>query len=266
MLRSFIIVIVCVFTNPMAHAHEFWIAPLAYQVNPFERVVANFHVGQDFKGPAFPFVPRRRAQTLIVMNGVVQTYAGMLGDRPALQFDSGDGGLMILAHETKNDMVTYRDWEKFTGFAQNKDFPAALARHAERGLPQTGFRETYRRYAKSLVAVGRGAGADQRVGFDIEIVALGNPYTTSADHLAVQLWYQGLPWPGAQVEIFAKSPDQTVVVTQGRTNANGVATIAVKPNHTYMIDAVALEERDGTAPTDAVWHSLWANLTFYVPE
>jgi len=174
--------------------------------------------------------------------------------------------LWILAHETTDAFVVYNEWEKFTDFADQKDFQGAAQRHMARGLPQTGFGETYRRYVKSLVAVGDGAGLDGRVGFDIEIVALDNPYTTQAAFLPVQVWYNGAPRANTRIEVFEDSQAGNVTVTYLRTDQNGVAQVPIRKGHVYMIDNVALIERDGRSDRGEVWHSLWANLTFAVPD
>lgn len=183
-----------------------------------------------------------------------------------MRVPAGSEGLWILAHETIDSFLTYSEWEKFTGFVDHKDFQGAVQRHVARGLPQTGFGETYRRYAKSLVAVGNGAGQDKRVGFAIEIVALDNPYTTRSATLPVQVWYNGAPRTDAQVEVFEDSPSGKVTVTYLRTDQNGIAQVPVRKGHVYMIDNVALEEKDGSSDQGEVWHSKWANLTFAVPD
>ena len=52
-----------------------------------------------------------------------------------------------------------------------------------------------------------------------------------------------------------------------KTDAEGRATVPVKPGYRYMLDSVVLREPapDLAAGRDVVWESLWANLTFAVP-
>lgn len=257
------ILFVCI--SGSAYAHEFWIAPLKHQIFPGDRLSAHFVVGQNFNGSKSAYVPRRTTQTLIQKNGNVRPYQGTVGDRPAMQLEPSNG-LIVLAHETRDDTLTYRDWAKFVNFVEHKDFKGALERHAERGLPETGFTETYRRYAKSLVAVGPGTGSDQRLGLDIEFVALTNPYAQTDGKVRVQLWKSNSPLQDAQVEVYEKAPDGTVAITLLRSSADGIATIKVKPGHAYMVDHVVLEERDPLGTSGAAWHSMWANLTFAVPN
>ncbi|MFT4961259.1 MAG: cobalt/nickel transport protein, partial [Paracoccaceae bacterium] len=67
----------------------------------------------------------------------------------------------------------------------------------------------------------------------------------------------------ALIEVFARAPDDTVEITTTHTDANGHALIVVKPNTTYLLDAVIL--RQPAPESKAVWESLWAAMTFATP-
>ena len=117
------------------------------------------------------------------------------------------------------------------------------------------------------IAVGDGAGADREAGLETEIVALANPYTDDlSDGLPVRVLYQGAPRADAQVELFAKSPEGEVEITLLRTDAEGVALLPVTPGQVYLADAVVVRPLEPVAEDDPVWESLWASLTFKVPE
>ena len=247
-------------------AHEFWISPERYQVAPGEPLVAHIRVGENFKGGALPYLSRNTARYEVILGGRTFDPEMTLGDRPALNREVPGTGLAIVVHETTDSRLTYREWEKFVAFVEHKNFAGALERHIDRGLPETGFVETYRRYAKSLIAIGDGAGLDENVGLDTEIVALANPYMDDlANGLPVKVMLYGAPRPNAQVEVFARNGDGVVETTLYRTNEDGVALIGIEPNTEYQVDAVVLEERPGEGDQAAVWHTMWANLTFKVP-
>jgi hypothetical protein len=46
----------------------------------------------------------------------------------------------------------------------------------------------------------------------------------------------------------------------------GVVVVPVTPGHVYQADAVVLREPEGESNAGAAWESLWANLTWAVPE
>ncbi|MEM1233516.1 MAG: DUF4198 domain-containing protein [Pseudomonadota bacterium] len=248
------------FAGPAA-AHEFWISPPDYQVPVGTPATADIRVGESFKGNRVSYLTRQTARFDVVQNGQIIDPEATLGDRPVLDKVLPEG-LAIVVYETIDSRLTYNDFEKFMGFVDHKAFSGFPERHDARGLPREGFVETYRRFAKSLIAVGDGAGSDVRVGLDTEIVALANPYTDdTSGGLPVQVLLRGEPRVGAQVEVYAKAPDDTVFVRLYETDAQGMTTITVAPGYEFMVDAVTLEEGEG----EAAWHSMWANLTFEVP-
>lgn len=258
----------CLCAGPLA-AHEFWISPETYAVPPAGSITAAFRVGENLKGSSYSYLDRRTERLGFVTPEGPAEVPVRLGDRPALDAVPApvEDGLVVIVHETVDMTLTYREWQKFINFVEHKDFEGALDRHAERGLPQEGFEETYRRFAKSLVAVGDGAGSDAPTGMETEIVALSNPYTDDLSNgIAVQVLYQGAPRADAQVELFEKAGD-TVEVTLHRTDADGIAVLPVQPGHEYLVDAVVLRETGIDDPEEGpVWHSLWASLTFAVPD
>jgi len=250
-------------------AHEFWIEPQTYQPAPDGMLVADIVNGEDFAGSKLAYIPQRFAHFLMFRNGAVAPVIGRVGDRPALNMDTLGDGLHVAVYQTRYSTVNYANWAKFQRFVDHKDFGDVLARHRARGLPEDDFDEVYSRFSKSLIGAGTGAGSDLRTGLLTELVALTNPYTDDlSGGMKLQLFYQNAPRADVQVEIFAKAPDGGVTQSFYRTNAQGIATIPVQPGHAYMADAVVLREPDPqlAADTGSVWETLWANLTWAVPQ
>lgn len=227
-------------------------------------LIANLRNGQGFVGSKLAYFSKRTERFELIHDSKPIAFQGRMGDVPALQTIAPTDGLLVILHETTQSVVFYSEWEKFRSFAEHKGFPEAIERHATRGLPQTGFKEDYRRFAKALVGIGAAKGADTASGMETEFVALANPYTDDlTGGFAVLLLYQGKPRPNALIQIFARAPDDAVVITNIRTDEKGRATILVQPGHTYLLDAVIL--REPTHETEAVWESLWAAMTFATP-
>ncbi|WP_439154691.1 DUF4198 domain-containing protein, partial [Yoonia sp.] len=252
-----------------AAAHELWLEPEAYQVPAEGSLRADIVNGQNFEGVVLPFLPQRIVNFVVFAGDQAARVKGRPGDRPALNQPPLSQGLNIAAYQAQNATVGYETLEKFESFVHHKDLGDAIALHRERGLPEENFEEVYSRYSKTLFLVGEGAGADRRVGLETELVALTNPYADDVSQgVQVQLYYRENLRTDEQVEVFEKAPDGTVAITLYRTNDQGIATIPVKPGHEYMVDAVVLRiPNDELAETTgAVWETLWANLTFAVPE
>lgn len=214
-------------------------------------------------------MPAKQVRMDVIQDGQTAAIAGRMGDIPAVQLTGLQDGLAVLVYQSTLNRITYQDASKFENFVTHKGFPEVLEVHKARGLPETGFAEGYIRYAKALVAVGDGTGADTATGMETEFVALTNPYASDFDGtMHVQLFYQGQPRADAQVEVFARAPDDTVSINTFRTDADGIAAIPVLPNQTYLFDGVVMREPADPSPdgkTPIVWESLWAALTFFVP-
>ncbi len=250
-------------------AHEFWIEPLAYQVDADGTLQADIVNGEEFTGAKLAYLPQRFANFVIFAGDEAARVRGRPGDKPALQQDPTAEGLNIAAYQARNATINYEAWEKFQRFVDHKDLGDVLSRHRERGLPEEGFGEVYSRYSKSLFGVGHGEGSDRRVGLETEVVALTNPYTDDlTDGFEVQLFYRENVRANEQIEVFEKAPNGGVEITLYRTDDNGVGAFPVKPGYRYMVDAVVLREPSAELQerTGAVWQTLWANLTFAVPE
>ncbi|MBF9046028.1 DUF4198 domain-containing protein [Rhodobacterales bacterium LSUCC0031] len=251
-------------TGKGAFAHEFWIDPTAFVVPPDTMLAADLRVGEAYRGGPQPYLTQSFTRFEIVQGGVAQPVAGRLGNIPALQDVALSEGLAVIVHQTTGQMLTWTGWDRFLAFAEHKDLGDVTAMQAARGLDQEGVTEVYIRYAKSLVAMGDGAGADGRMGLRTEFVALTNPYRDDpAQGFAAQLWLDDAPRADVQVEVFAKAPDGTVAVSLHRTDGDGIVRLPVVAGMRYMLDAVVLEPLEAG---DAEWRTLWANLTFGVPD
>lgn len=245
-------------------AHELWIAPERYQVEAGEKLKAQIRVGDQFIGPPNLYLPDSFARFEIVMGAQSYPVKGRLGDLPALQMLAPEEGLAVIVYQSTTSNVHYLKWEKFAKFTRRKGFAEALDEHKVRGLPDKEFLEAYRRFAKSLIAIGHGRGQDREVGLETEIIAEANPYTDDlGGSLPVRVLYQGKPRSGAQIEIFSKDPVGKVALTKTETDAEGRAKIPVQPGHEYLIDAVLIRPLQGKVENrEAVWETLWASLTF----
>lgn len=246
-------------------AHEFWIAPESYQVETGGDLVSELLVGEMFDGFNQAYIPNRTRRFDLVQGDTVVPVEGRIGDRPALQMAAPGDGLWSVVHVTTDTRLKYKDWETFQSFTEHKSFTGAPERHLERGLSRDNVRELYSRYAKALMAVGGGEGADTRVGLLTEIVAGANPYTAEIDAMPVQVFYDGDVRADTQVEVFDRAPDGSVAVTRLRTDAEGRVSIPVEAGHEYLVDSVVLRELDPADADQPAWETLWAALTFRVP-
>lgn len=254
--------------SPPVLAHEFWLDAIDYTVEAGHDLQVEIKVGQDFKGNTYSFNPNLFYDFSVTDSSGKHPIEGRIGDSPAVSMVPANSGLLVLNHFSTSQLLTYKDDGKFEDFVESKGLDWVLDAHAERGLPKFGFGEGYTRFAKSLIAVGDGAGRDGLTGMPIELVALKNPYTDDlSEGFPVRLMWENAGLANIQVDIFRRPKDGgDVQKTHVRTDESGLAIIPVVLGDIYLIDAVHMiipAEAD-IERTGAVWHSLWASMTFEV--
>ena len=250
-----------------AKAHEFWIAPSKWVIEKGQELGVALKIGSDFSGFQQVYMPHKFTRFDLINTENTLPIKGRIGDRPAGKAALLEDGLYIIRHETTSDTIKYKSLADFTAFTEEKGIRDVAAWHQSRGLPEEGFVEYYRRYAKGLVAAGHAKGQDQVLGMDVEITSLVNPYLMDGNELAIQLNRHGAPWPNVPVRVYAKisgdDDGRSVIKTIYKTDGNGQVMVKVASGYTYLIDAVSLEPMDPTSnPHGAVWLTKWASLTF----
>ena len=241
-----------------AGAHEFWIQPTDYTPAPGEAIAADTRVGEKFVGSSYAYVPTRTERFETVGPDGTQPAPSRAGDRPAFAATALPEGLNVIVHETGDMTLTYDEDGKIQRFAEHKGFLDLVRGET---VPVV---EKYRRFAKSLVGVGKAEGSDAPVGMRVELVAQANPYTDDlSGGMPVLLLENGAPVPDYQIELFARPlGGDEVTITKHMTDTDGVAVLPVQSGTEYMADSVLMRPWEGD---EAKWYSLWANLTFAVP-
>ena len=252
---------------PAAIAHEFWIEPTQYRIEPDSTIEASLRNGENFVGSSVSYHKSSTNRFEIFSAEHSENIVPRLGDDPALALKAQQSGLHVVVHESPVSTIAYTKWDKFQRFADHKDFKNILTRHQARGLSETYFKEAYSRFSKSLITVGEGVGNDQHIGLEIELVALQNPYTLQLNEsITVAGYYQGQLRPDAQIELFEKAPNGEVAVSLFRTDDQGMVELPVKSKHSYLVDMVVLRKPSKALAQSkgVVWETLWASLTFAV--
>ena len=249
-------------------AHEFWIEPRDFTVEPGEAIEADLKVGQDFKGNRYAFNPRNHTRFDIVMAGGETKVASRIGDVPAVAQAVEAPGLAVLVHQTTDSRLTYDDPAIFRRFVEEEGLDGTLEAHAQRGLPESGFRELYSRHVKALVKVGEGPRADRELGLPIELTVEGDPYAEPRpDSVTIRATYGGEPMAGALVNVFARplgKLEGEATRLRPRADAEGRVVVPLSPGTRYLANVVRMREPEPLKAEDsgAVWESLWASTTF----
>ena len=246
-----------------AQAHEFYLQPDSYTAKAGEPLAVRHHVGTRFNGNELPWITNWNVRSEMWQGGAKTDVSGTDGDRPTLTVTPQADGLLTLAHQSNHSTYAPATWEKFETYLRKEGLGDIVALHEARDLGDRPPKEAYSRFAKSLVAIGDGAGSDDPVGLKIELVALENPYTFPVDQpLPVQVLFDGKPLAGVTVKVF--DGVDTEAVDHIITDANGQVMIPPGGPGPYLLNAIhMIEPVSQTKIAQAAdWESFWASLTF----
>ena len=249
-------------------AHEFWIEPSDYFLQN-ENLEAHLKVGQEFEGMRLMYDPNRFEYFKILSGSKNKSIdvKGTIGDVPAINFKPDLEGLLIIYHETEDQLVNYKKFSKFKSFVMEKGYEKLIAAHQERNLPLENFIESYRRYAKSLVAYNGIEGKDKKTGLLFEFVLSHNPYGELKDNMVeATLFYKKRPYPQNLVSIFIKN-ENNISLYQVLTDDKGRFSFSINPGESYLLDSVIIIPKKGNPfKKEPIWHSIWASTTFSIPK
>ena len=257
-----------------AAAHEFWVTPSAWIVEPGQRAMLLVNVGYQFPNASSFTTPdridvvrlvgpgsdtrvpppyRREKDSLaadVQLPNAPGTYIGVVAVKLRVGEKSAAVFQQHIEHQGLDDVAAYR------------------AAHRE---PDKPVRERYSRYGKMLLRVGaRGDGAHvtKPLGLQIELVPHVDPTTLRpGSKLRLRLLLDGQPAPNALVGgINAASnakPEEWPL--KARTDANGEAELTLNAPGAWLIRAVRTVRRTGeTGELAADWESYWASLSFHL--
>jgi len=254
---------------PAASAHEFWLEPTAFNApagGPIGIYVCN---GSGFEGWSLPRDPRRIEEFVAVGPDGSHPVVGLDGSEPAGIVRLTGAGSYVLAYRSNRAMTVQPD-EKFDAYLREKGLDAALATRNKERHGGGRVRESYSRYAKSLVRVSNrtdsasrvtGSPPDRVIGLPLEIVAENDLFATNQDTKTFRVLYRGKPLAGVLVS--AMRPGTTDTDVTARTDSSGRVQFSLRKGGAWRIAAVHM-----VAPpsdVDADWDSLWASLTFELP-
>ncbi len=240
---------------PAAIAHEFWIDGTVVDAEGGPAIELDLMVGQNLDGVSLPYIPNTIDRFEWVQGGA-GVITGTIGDVPAANVPLPRSGNAVIFHRTKPRRLVHKDWEKFNEYLRVEGATEIALVHEQRGLPLTGFAETYSRHAKIAVL-----GADLE---DVEDRYMGSPFEfvlESARHFGDQIEISGrligLVDPlRHQVSVFQRTPTGVVRSTT-LTDANGSFKLSTAGGGPVLLNSVKVTpvEHDDTA-----WHSDWASL------
>lgn len=230
-----------------ASAHDFWLQPSPYWIEPHATMQLTLQVGHGPYRQRSPIPARRITRFEDIEPGGAVTD---LHSRLRLGAADADAdaqlaipGTHMLVLETDHGAMTSLPAIRFNDYLRAEGLTPALAERERTHRMDRDGAERYGRHAKALVQVGpsAGAGADSAtrpLGLALEIVPERNPYALPhADPLPVHVFYLGHPLPGALVKLTRLEHDESPVETH-RTDADGRAVFTVPAHGSWLLNVI----------------------------
>ena len=246
-----------------AAAHDFWIQPTKFQIEPGAAIAATFQIGHG------KFRDRWNNNQRIL--GLNDFYRGVPRDlRPQVRkggsFDLVTNGvapgLHIIAMQS-NHATSELPAIRFNDYAREEGLVPILTARKAGGNTNAPGRERYSRRAKALIQVGQSATARQAfatrpIGLKLEIVPDRDPYSLGANRiLPVHVLYNGRRLPNATVKLTNLAADERPVAI-AVTNRAGRARFRVPSTGAWLINVVWSEavRNDPKVEFDTTFSSL----------
>ncbi|MDB5457611.1 MAG: sodium:proton antiporter [Caulobacter sp.] len=255
-----------------ASAHDFWLQPNAFWIEPWAPVSMMLQVGHGHDRQRSPIALSRISRfATIAPDGVVtdRREALRLG-APAADgdFRLGSPGAHMLVLETDAKAASVLPAPRFNAYLEAEGLTPALEHRARTHRTGADGSERYSRVAKAIVQVGPpGAGSQAQVtrplGLPLEIVPERSPYALPRPaSLPVRVLYEGRPLPGALVRLTNLDNDAAPLETH-RTDHAGRAVFALPETGTWLVNLVWTKPSPASRDTD--FETVFSSLSFGFP-
>jgi Domain of unknown function (DUF4198) len=249
-------------------AHQYWLSPSRYRIEPRADIELGAVVGTGFRGKGVSWTAERCVRFLARSSETVDlARATTSGDLVWTRLRVSDTAGAMIAFESTFSPIELPAHE-FDEYLEEEGLDEPL--RERRLAPSRPGRERYRRCAKLWLSGDDPARATEPLGLPMEIV----PDTAPGAHreLRLRVLSNGAPVSRALVKAWHRpvllsgrpfdptTRDSIGTAWSGRTDARGRVTVPVSDAGEWLISVVRMERCKDS--DDADWESTWASLTF----
>lgn len=283
--RGVAVVVALLFCSAsLAKAHDFWLIPDAFAVTPGGRLVVNGQTSSLFPTSLSAATPDRivAARVFTADSSTPVRDISIVGLSLRMAHPTSQAGQRVVSVQLAPRNVRESP-ASFRRYLDLEGAPEARLRYEKEGLlPRAGgdsITRRYAKYAKTVVEVGRGPRAFQRVvGHPLEFVPLADPANLRAgDTLRVQLLLLGKPVAFARFHAGSVGTNYQAVqrdTTAARraaaddiaaeTDRNGVAKVVIGRAGVWNVRTLQIVPSAKKSGAD--WDVHWATLVFAVSQ
>jgi len=255
-----------------AAAHDFWIQPSAFWLEPRAPTLLTLQVGHGPARQRSPIALRRitRFEAITPAGGNIdlrpQLHPG--GERSDAELQLATAGTYLLVLETDDRAQSHLPAIRFNDYLRVEGLTPALELRARTHRTDTDGAENYSRRAKAILQLGpEGSGSQEQItrplGLTLEIVPECSPYARPRPaSLPVRVLYQGQPLAGALVKLTDLEHDAEPLETHLTDGAG--RTFFVMPEHgSWLLNVIWTRAQPDSRDTD--FETIFSSLTFGFP-
>ena len=230
-----------------ALAHDFWLQPVAWRVDPLAALDLTLQVGHGAYRQRSPIPASRIVRfEAIAADGRRADLRGQLhmaGPNADATIAISRPGTWVLALETDDRAESHLPAIRFNDYLKVEGLTPASSLRAAQGRMDTDGSENYTRHAKALIQVGpvnpRSKDMVARpIGMALEIVPEISPFgLPPAAQLPVRIYYRGRLLAGALVKLTDLAHD-TVPIEMHRSDVNGRAVFAIPGRGSWLLNVI----------------------------
>ena len=260
-LLAFFIIILSTST---ISAHDFWLVPQLFRINPGDSVTISANTGMDFPNSLSAVTPDRVNQFILVGKSIKKNITDLKvqGNSLVTECTFKESGTYVVGVDLKPKEIKLTA-EEFNEYLLHDGLPNIYELRKKEGILDKDAVEHYSKYPKAIIQVGKKLDEVpiKPLGFPIEIVPKVNPYELKiGDDLEVTALFQGKPLSGTEIAWSYPGKGEEFAGSK-KTDKNGKAVIPLDKVGPYVIRLTHMEWVK--KPTHE-WESYWTSLTFEV--
>lgn len=187
------------------------------------------------------------------------------GDTSTFRFKAAGAGTYVLGVSTRPNVIEMSA-DTFHLYLADDGIPDELAARRKAGMNTGRVKERYHKHIKAFVQVGEAHTESYaaELGYPAELVPLSNPYSLRpGQSLRVKTLVDGKPVANQYVLYGGRTPGEGRIEQRSvRSNASGIATIAVSRTGTWYVKFINMARLSGDPAAE--YESKWATITFQV--
>jgi uncharacterized GH25 family protein len=250
-------------------AHDFWLQPGEYWINPDALTPLTLQVGHGAFRQRSPIPARRitRFQAITPEGAAIDLREQLSpgGSEDDGNFRLKNPGAYVLVLQTDDHAQTHLPSIRFNDYLNAEGLTPALEQRARLRRMDADGSERYSRCAKSFLQVGpRGEGSQDQVsnpvGLPLEIVAESSPYgVPQSTVLPVRVLYAGRPLAGALVKLTDLNNDASPFEMH-LTDHDGRARFTMPVSGAWLLNVIWTKPLPQSEETD--FETVFSSLSF----